>query len=154
MKTLVFALLSMPLLSWAASASTTYTFTVNTVRGPIGFTYIAPEPLAQSSNYVSSWTFAGCNTSGAPGWICLDAYLRQTTVNGVPIVQVTLDILNPAELGDAFAMDELTESFSGASLDSAGSYQGFLSDATFTVTMSPDPSSAQLEVPNSGPGVE
>lgn len=154
MKTLVFALLSMPLLSWAASASSTYTFTVNTVRGPIGFTYIAPEPLTQPSNYVNSWTFAGCDTSGAPGWICLDAYLRQTNVNGVPIVQITLDIANPAEWGDAFAMDELSESFPGASLDSVGSHQGFLSDSTFTVTMSTDSSSAQPEDPNSRPGVE
>ncbi len=142
MKTLVFTLLSLSLLSWAASASTVYTFTAHTVRGPIGFTYIAPESSAQSSLYVNSWTFAGCDTSGAPGWICMDAYLRQTTVNGTPIVEVTLDIVDLAGLGDGFATDQLSESFTGASLDSAGSYEGFLSPATLTIATSPDPSSA------------
>ena len=142
MKTLVFALLSMSLLSWTASASTVYTFTAHTVRGPIGFTYVAPESSTQSSLYVNSWTFAGCDTSGAPGWICMDAYLRRTTVNGMPIVEVTLDIVDLSGLGDGFATDQLSESFLGASLDSAGSYAGFLSPATLTITTSPDPSSA------------
>jgi hypothetical protein len=139
MKTLVFALLSMSLLSSVASASTVYTFTLHTVRGPIGFTYVAPEPLTQPSTYVNAWMFGGCDTTGAPGWICLDAYLRQTTINGLPVVQVTLDIVDLAGLGDGFASDQLNESFPGASLGSAGSYEGFLSPATFTITMSPNP---------------
>jgi hypothetical protein len=137
MKTLIFALLWMPLLSWGASGSTVYTFTVHTVRGPIGFTYVAPEPLTQSSTYVNSWMLAGCETAGAPGRICLDAYLRQTTINGLPVVQVTLNIIDPTSPGDAFAMDQLSESFPGALLDSAGSYAGFLSPATLTVTPEP-----------------
>jgi hypothetical protein len=141
MKTLVFALLSMSLLSGAASASTVYTFTLSTARGPIGFTYIAPESPTQPSIYVNSWTFAGCDTTGAPNRICLDAYLRQTTINGLPVVQVTLNILDLTDPSDAFAVDQLSESFPGASLGSPGSYGAFLSPATFTVTVSPDSSS-------------
>ena len=137
MKTLVFALLWMPLFSWVASGSTVYTFTAHTAQGPIGFTYVAPEPLTQPSTYVNSWMLAGCNTTGAPGWICLDAYIRQTIINGMPVVQVTLDLAYPPGLGDGFATDQLSESFPGASLDSDGNYQGFLSPATFTVTLSP-----------------
>jgi len=147
MKTLVFALLSIPFLSWIASASTVYTFTAQTVRGPIGFTFIAPEPLAQPSTYIGSWSFAGCDTTGAPGWTCLDAYLRQTTVNGLPVVQVTLEIIDLADPGDAFSIDQLSDSFPGASLDSAGTYEGFLSPATFTITMPSDSSPAGAATP-------
>ena len=112
MKKLVFALLGMPLFCWVASASTVYTFTLQTVRGPIGFTYVAPEPLSPASTtYVNSWMLAGCETTGAPGWICLDAYLRQTTINGLPVVQITLDLAYPPGLGDGFATDQLNESF-------------------------------------------
>ena len=135
MKTLVFALLVMPLLSWAASGSTVYTFTLQTPRGPIGFTYVSAEPLTQPATYVNPWMFAGCDTTGAPGWICRDAYLRQTTINGLPVVEVTLDLVYPPGLGDGFATDQLSESFPGASLESAGTYGGFLSPATFTITM-------------------
>jgi len=135
MKTLVFALLVMPLLSWAASGSAVYTFTLQTAQGPIGFTYVASEPLTQPATYVSSWMLAGCDTTGAPGWICRDAYLRQTSINGLPVVQVTLDLIYPPGLGDGFASDQLSESFPGASLESAGTYRGFLSPATFTVAI-------------------
>lgn len=138
MKKLVFALFWMPLLSWVASASTVYTFTLQTVRGPIGFTYVAPEPLTQSYTYVNSWMFTGCETTGAPGWICLGAYLHQTSINGLPVVQITLDLAYPPGGGDGFATDQLNESFPGASLESAGSYAGFLSPTTLLVTRQPD----------------
>ena len=134
MKTLVFALLGMPLLSWVTSGATVYTFTLQTVRGPIGFTYVAPESLTQTSTYVNSWMLAGCDTTGAPGWVCVDAYLRQTTIEGRPVVQITLDLVYPPGLGDGFATDQLNESFPGASLESAGSYPGFLSPSILSVS--------------------
>ena len=57
-------------------------------------------------------------------------------------MQVTLNIANLADPGDAFSTDQLSESFAGASLGTAGDYQSFLSPATLTITISPNSSPA------------
>ena len=139
MQKLLLILLSVPL---AAFGSTVYTFSENVANlGTVGFTYTAPDYLTQSTNYVNSWRFTSCDTSAMPGWICTDAYLKQTSadITGNPNVQVSLSLVYLPNPNDAFSTDEINEGFPGANLITDGTYQAFLSDATLTVHDPPDP---------------
>lgn len=128
-----------------APGSTIYSFSEPVAsRGTVGFTYTAPEYLAESRNYIPAAMFTNCDTSGMQGWVCDSAWLNGNSYSGISGVQITLNLRYAAGLpDDAFNTDEINVFFSPASLDQDGAYQSFLDPgATFTVvsSLAPKPS--------------
>jgi hypothetical protein len=129
----------------AAFGSTVYTFSEQTARGPVGFTYTAPDYLSASSVWISPWSFTACDISALPGWSCHNAILREYMLpNGQSTVAVALNLSDLSTTGFG-TTDQINESFPGATLTSDGTWSAFLSNATFTVHDPPDAIAANPE---------
>jgi hypothetical protein len=156
MRKLLF-LLWMPL---AVFGSTVYTFSEQTARGTVGFTYTTPDYLSEPSVWISPWRYTACNISALPGWVCNDAILRESTLlNGQSTVSVVFNLIDLRTTGFGVT-DQINESFPGATLTSDGTWSAFLSNANFTVhdppdvvTANPEPSTWTLLTLGAVPGL-